>query len=549
MKKKLDNNYIDQLLLHKSSNDDINDLYRRLYKTIKNFAINYHIGKCFAKLTNENISKKKLFYQDDLYGKLNIEFNYDISSLGTLTIYFYCLNDYTWDEKEILEITEFSKYVYFSYENILMLEEICSSKTKDVLTNVNNLNGFMQKANNNNYIQTHLLDYSLLFFNIKNFKVLNETYGMESGNEILQKYAAKIKMNLDSSELIGRLGGDNFIILAKNVHTKSLIKSLYRVTICLDTSNDIELLKIKSRIGIAKIENSKTIFNAIEQANVAVCLLKQKKYTDDVLMFKNEMNHQLTKQRRIKQNYAKALDEQEFVVYYQPKVDAQTNKLVGCEALVRWFKDGKLIPPSEFIPTLEQENLVKNLDFYVLEQVCKDINEWISMGIEPVKISTNFSREHIKRNDSINKIKKILNKYKIDKKYIEIELTETLSCQDKDKLLGFIKQLNELKISVAIDDFGTGYSSLCMIKDLNVNTIKIDKSFVDSFKTKKEQVVIENIVNMISELGFDSVIEGVESKEQLEYFKKINCNIIQGYFFDRPLCKKDFEKRLCHKEY
>ena len=201
------------------------------------------------------------------------------------------------------------------------------------------------------------------------------------------------------------------------------------------------------------------------------------------------------------------------------------------------------------MPILEKEASICLLDFYVFRKVCEDIRSWIDAGMEPVRVSSNFSRHHLGNPHLIDDILDIMKSYRIDSKYIEIELTEASDFEDKVAMQKFVNGLREHNISVSIDDFGTGYSTFASIKDLNVNVIKLDKSLLDHIgdETHHDEVVIKNMVNMINELNLEVVAEGVENSKQLDFLQNAKCSIIQGFLFDKPLSKEDFEKRLSNK--
>ena len=189
------------------------------------------------------------------------------------------------------------------------------------------------------------------------------------------------------------------------------------------------------------------------------------------------------------------------------------------------------------------------MDFYVFRKVCSDIRSWINSGFEPVRVSSNFSRLHLSNKNLAEDILKIMKEYDIDSKYIEIELTEASDYEDKVAMQKFVNQLRQNDISVSIDDFGTGYSTFNALKDLNVNIIKLDKSLLDNIGDNKhhDEVVVKNMVNMINELNLEVVAEGVENSKQLDFLQNARCSTVQGFIYDKPLTKEEFELRLSNK--
>ena len=247
------------------------------------------------------------------------------------------------------------------------------------------------------------------------------------------------------------------------------------------------------------------------------------------------MHSKVIQQKKIQSIFFDAMKNGEFSPYYQPKVNTETNTIIGAEALVRWIRNGEMMLPGEFIPVLEMDNSICELDFYIFEQVCKDIRRWIDEGTEPVRISTNFSRRNLFDPEFSKHIRKILEDYDIPKQYIEVELTESISEEENDMLSRFIRDMHDGDIVIAIDDFGTGYSSLSVLRDHKADVLKLDKSFIDGHTdTKRDVVVVSNIAKMAKELDMSVITEGVESWDQVGFLKSVNINTVQGYLFDKP---------------
>ena len=228
--------------------------------------------------------------------------------------------------------------------------------------------------------------------------------------------------------------------------------------------------------------------------------------------------------------------------------------LCGCEALSRWYAQ-RLITPAEFIPILEQEGTIKNLDFYVLETVCRNIREWIDKGIEPVLISTNFSKLHLSDDHFEEHIISTLKKYDVPSKYLELELTELSDYQYFERLVSFVNKMKDEGFKISIDDFGTGYSSMSLVRNLNPDVIKLDKSLIDNVaagddkKARTDRIISRSIIKMAQELGIKVIAEGVETKEQAEFLLKNDCFMAQGWLFDKALDHDEFEKRLVTRKY
>lgn len=387
------------------------------------------------------------------------------------------------------------------------------------------------------------------FLNIKNMKLINSRYTDEAGDAVMLSYAKQIN---DFAQIKGgiaaRLGGDNFLVFLPAAKEDEFLDFMKNIVVTYTRKSGQEInIKVDSRVGYYYIKEGDGINEAMRNADVAAKLAKNAIHPD-YIQFEESMKTQMIKIRQLEDNIPNAIDNEEFIVYYQPKVDISEKneyKVTGAEALVRWMKDGEMIAPGDFIPVLEKSGLVSLVDFYVLERVCMDINGWLARGIEPVKISSNFSRRHLQDSDFADKIEEILNKYQVNPKYIEVEITESYDDEDMQALLRFEKRMHELGISLAVDDFGSGFSSLKMIKNIVADTIKLDKSIIDGIgEENADDIIVSHIIQMVNCLGKGVIAEGVETEKQAQFLRKNGCNSIQGFLFSKPCAKEDFEKYM-----
>ena len=255
---------------------------------------------------------------------------------------------------------------------------------------------------------------------------------------------------------------------------------------------------------------------------------------------------------RIQQQFPEALKNKEFHVFFQPKVNATTGEICGAEALCRWFKDGKIIPPLDFIPVLEQTSEICKLDFYVLDMVCGYIRKWLDEGRRVVRTSVNFSRKHMINDRLLDNILEIVDKHNVPHEFIEIELTETTTDVEFRDLQRIVSGLQEKHICTSVDDFGMGYSSLNLIRVIPWNVLKVDRSFLPTDDERTDSVrniMFKNVVAMAREMGLETIAEGVETLAQLEILRDNKCELAQGYLFDKPLPVEEFEKRLDMQRY
>ncbi|MCR4924244.1 MAG: EAL domain-containing protein [Lachnospiraceae bacterium] len=426
---------------------------------------------------------------------------------------------------------------------------IVRAAESDMMTGLPNASGFRTFVN---HLKTngHPSLFNAFYLNLRNFGLINSKYGKHIADDIIIKFAKLLKKKTDEDECVGRLSGDNFIIMVHKEKTDDILKVTEGIKLSMSMENKEEIITIQATAGCFDINEDEVDSEEIlGRCSTALNMAKYEKHVPYVFSTL-DMHSKVLYHKHIASIFADALKNGEFRPYYQPKVNTNTNTLAGAEALVRWIREGKLISPGEFIPVLEMDDNICILDFYVFEQVCKDIQKWINDGIEPVRISTNFSRRNLLNPDFSRKIEDILHKYEIPREYIEVELTETVSEKENDRLSNFISDMHEADIAMAIDDFGTGYSSLNLLRDFPADVLKLDKSFIDGhIDTKRDNVVVSNVAKMAKELDMSVITEGVESQEQVDFLKSININMVQGFLFDKPLSKEDFEKRLINKSY
>ena len=448
---------------------------------------------------------------------------------------------FTDDERQVVQLLSWDFFILSGRARLM--GNTRKAAISDPMTGAYNQAGIF--AFTQQFIGDNLKDYTGHFINLKNFRYTNKALGNNMGDLALKMYVKQILLFLDNTEMIARLGGDNFFVLTKRSHHQEFIN---KFTICeLTASQGPKPLSIRlqTRIGVYHIEENVIIGDALNNCAIALQAARIIR-TRDVVYFTKEMQIQSIHQREISTEFHNAMRNRELVVFYQPKVSLENNRINGAEALARWVRHKTIIPPMDFIPILEREGTICELDFYVFETACNDISEWLKAGITPVRISSNFSKLHLRNEDFADRILEILHKYEIDGKYIEVELTEVSDFDDTIAMQKFIDIMRKNGIGVAIDDFGTGYSTLNVLKDYNISVVKIDKSLLNNIgkENSNDEIVLRNVVKMARELDKDVIAEGVETQEQADYLKGINCGSAQGFLFDKPLVRDDFLKRL-----
>ena len=382
----------------------------------------------------------------------------------------------------------------------------------------------------------------LLVLDINKFKMINKAYGYKTGDTILNGIGEELEQILGKQSLICRYSNDYFAVLfeyAEDIRkiVNTLVKNIENLKI------DSNVYNLSVNMGIYKLTDADTnISVAMDKAIIAHSASKGDVF-DKFHIYDEKMEKELEKESKIEQEMYQALMNKEFKVYYQPKVYVQDEKLYGAEALVRWEHNGKMVPPSEFIPLFEKNKFILKLDVYVFEQVCSDMKKWKEKyGKEPV-ISVNVSREHFLDEHFLEKYMLIATKNGINTNKIDLEITESATVEAGIDIIEIMYKMKKLEFLISIDDFGTGYSSLSTLQDMPADILKIDKSFVDRIG-KNEKNMIDYILTMAKELKLTTIAEGVETKEQRDYLLEKGCDIIQGYYYAKPMPEEEFEEYM-----
>lgn len=450
-------------------------------------------------------------------------------------------------EEEKEELKPVLDIVYMHCEKWKMINLVHDIGKMDSLTGLPNSGGFLSYIDEQ--LKTgSLLQYNTYYFNLTRFGLINKRFGVKETDRIIARYASEVVEFLQEGERLGRLGGDNFVALIRKERNEEFLKLISGVNTYGILDGEKELITIGAVAGILEIDDS--VIDCGTVLNDCALALNIAKHVRKIpyAYASNELKEMVLRRNQMIAEFPEAIKNREFKAFYQPKVSISDYMIVGAEALVRWKKDSSFVSPGEFIPAFEQNGMVCALDFYILEQVCMDIRQWLDMGIEPVRISVNFSRKHLTNQNLAEDIMRIIQKYDVDSQYIEIELTETVDEEEAGLLIAFMNRMRKYNILMTIDDFGTGYSSLNMLRSFPVDVLKIDKSLVDNME-ESDQIILSNVVKMASELKMDVVAEGVETWEQVDYLKTVKCGVVQGFLFDRPMPKEQFEEKMKQKKY
>lgn len=449
-----------------------------------------------------------------------------------------------WSDEEVQQIEAFEKLIYTFCDR-----SYASTIAKDLSMFDNDLMvyplTFFLATVKNLIRQGRIGEFGGVYFNIKHFSSINDRFGRDCATNIMKQFIHGIQEKILYEECICRVGGDNFVVLFKKDNLNIIKNYLSGMPI---TFNDEEAVTVTTTAGYYMIpEATESATYVMDRISTAYQLAKSV-YKRPFLFYDDEIMQHQTHVKEIEMMFPSAIENEEFKVFYQPKTQLNNYQLAGAEALCRWFRNGKVISPGEFIPVLEGSKAICTLDFYMLDHVCRDIRRWLDEGREAVKVSVNLSRLHLGDEDLLESILRIIDKYKVPHHFIEIELTETTTDVDYKELKKIVYGLREQDISTSVDDFGVGYSSLNLIREMPWNVLKIDKSFLPTQEEENNDPskvkMLRHIITMSQDLGLECIVEGVETAEQVKLLKDCKCYLAQGFYFDRPLPVKEFEQKL-----
>jgi diguanylate cyclase (GGDEF)-like protein/PAS domain S-box-containing protein len=421
----------------------------------------------------------------------------------------------------------------------------------DLLTDLPNKNLFLQKLSYsmNKVARGKNTSLMLLLLDIKNFKSINLVLGMNYGDILLQMVAKRLNSSLRDYDIIARIGGDSFAIIVDDLEndldsTKIInrIMELFKVPFEVDGSS----INFDISIGASFYpSDANDLDKLMSSADMALDKAKESKRSD-FRYFMPSMYDELTKKIQMDRDLREALKNGEFFVVYQPQVDSKTKEIVGAEALVRWEHSRlKKIPPLDFIPVAEDNNLILEIGKLVLEESIKTAKSIHNKGWSDFEISVNISAVQLLQSDLLDTIKTLLKKYDYNPNYLNLELTESVFMKNLELTTKILREFKSMGIKISIDDFGTGYSSLSYVSELPIDVIKIDQSFIKNMK-KDKNPIIDAIISMAKALGVKVIAEGVEKEEQYNYLKSKNCDYIQGFYFFKPQkfeYFQDYEKK------
>lgn len=523
---------------------------------LKQLSDNINIGifcfnlerKC---IYSNNTAKKFFLAKDELLNELksllalrkdfvkrNIEIKQDDKTLTLAEEFSYLLDSQKKAYGYILKLNDITEELNKASEELF-------DSTHDALTGLLTRDAF--------YSETEKIlksdpnsQYYMICTNIKNFKLVNDLFGSEKGDEFLKEFAKKLKNTQYKTILTGRITGDRFAILINKTEVDEIdalqkIKELEKVTVSLN-------YKLHIFVGIYKITDiNENVSSMFDKAALAIKNISEN-YSVNVAYYDNDMLSILKKNREVINAFNDALNNNHFKMYLQPQVRCSDEKVVGAEALVRWETEkGVIHSPASFIKILEDNGLIHELDQFIWEKAVQLLQKWQLLGIDH-HISVNVSTRDFYLIPLYETFTSLVTKYGIPPQKLKLEITETALVHDLKRHKKIITDLQKFGFTIEMDDFGSGYSSLTILKNISINILKIDMMFLSKTKHKeRSKKILESVIKMAQKLGIKIIVEGVEDKEQAEFLKNLNCDFFQGYLYSKPITVANFESNYISK--
>lgn len=391
--------------------------------------------------------------------------------------------------------------------------------------------------------------FALLFLDLDRFKHVNDTYNHPLGDQVLQEVAQRIRQVVRRSDVVSRFGGDEFVIglvEPKRIEDVALVAEKLLDIVSRPLVFDDKTVHITTSIGISVFpDDASSVDELIRNADLAMYQAKEEgraRYN----YFTETLNDRVRRQREIERQMRQALELDEFVLYYQPKVDGHTGRIVGAEALIRWQSPAMgFVSPADFIPLAEETGMIVPIGEWVLKQASRQIRDWKKQGLPLVPVAVNVSGAQLHHPEFKSQLEKMLARSDMTSEWLELEITESTLMRDVELTIALLHELCGMGFQLSVDDFGTGYSSFSYLSRFPIHTLKIDQSFVRDLPQKRSSAAIVNaITGMAKNLGLKTVAEGVETREQAEYLTQQGCDQLQGYFYSRPIAAVEFSALL-----
>ncbi len=457
-------------------------------------------------------------------------FEFDIYRLYRLDVLF--LRDK--DKKIICTHINIRKYTEKEESDRRILDSFTSEKAPQIFSR--RISKMMSKYADKNI--------AFVQFDVERFKLINDSYGVEIGDEIIKFINDSLSVICTDDQPYSRLTADVFMIVTAFDDEDEIIEFIHKLEDSVSGYKNIEYRLI---FGVA-IAEDRTLHTRKHGDNATLARKSVKgNALNNIGFYNGSLKMALYHQQTIEDDMVRAMENNEFVMYLQPKYSISIGKIIGAEALTRWIHPEKgMIAPVDFIPIFEKNGFILRLDQHIWECACKKIHEWIENGIKPVPVSVNISREYINNFNVVEYFAELIKKYNIPVHLLEAEITESIDAEDTS---GVVNNMKKIGFTMLMDDFGSGYSSLNMLKTTPFDVLKIDRNFLSEFmESDKGRKIIAHTISMTQDIGLDIIAEGVETNEQAQFLSKCGCDIVQGFYYSKPIPAEEFDKRLYREQ-
>ena len=524
------NMFIEQM----NSSKNLGDSAKKALESIKDI---FYIGKIEAKSAEalDCIEYRLADYDPEVFVSYKSN-GYDYN-------FYKNKYDHEFSEEEIEDIKLLLKLLSLYHTNYKLAKKAEDAELLSGNTKLFNAQGYIKKVRMlANFVD--ISQYNSYFINIKGFGLVNKLFGNKRGDDAIVGYANKLGEFVSKDEVVGHVGGDNFVAFLKRANHDKFIELVTMCPIEIEKNQKKTKIDLIGVVGYFELKEKNINYGSIiSNASMACQYARNNKKI--VVQLTNELMEMVNSVKNIEKTFKDELKNGNFIVYYQPKFDIETGKIIGVEALSRWINNGKIISPDIFVPILEKNGEIVDLDLYVLDNLCHDIHNFRNLGHTIVPASCNLSRRDFEIDDIEQRVINIIKKYNVKEEDIVIEVTETTNLEENARLSKFISEMSKNGIRTSIDDFGTGYSSLSVLRDCKVNEIKIDRSFINKkVFSDSDEIIIGSIIDMAKRLDIAVICEGVETKLQADFLMKLGCHNAQGYLYSKPIPKLEFEEML-----
>jgi diguanylate cyclase (GGDEF)-like protein len=438
----------------------------------------------------------------------------------------------------------------YSIERKRYQEQLEFQANYDALTGLPNRNLLHDRLKQSVFAQRYVRSIGVVFIDIDRFKFVNDSLGHNTGDKLLQRVAERLSQSVRDGDTVARLGGDEFILILNDQTGEEFIyRAMQRIIsrVAEPIVLDGQELLVTCSAGVSLYpQDGRDVETLLKNADAAMYRAKENG-RNNFQFYTAEMNLQVNERLKTEASLRRALERGEFELYYQPRIDVKSGRLVGCEALLRWqHLERGLQLPERFIGLAEETGLIVPIGEWVLKKACTQAKAWQKSG-SPVAVSVNLSMRQFKQDALVNAVDAALREAGLAPHLLELELTESLVMQDSDLAIRVLARLREIGVEISVDDFGTGYSSLSYLTRLPISALKIDQSFVQAIQEAREAnegIVAQAIISLGHNLKLKVVGEGVETEPQFRFLERHGCDEVQGYYFGKPLPVPEFERFL-----